>query len=99
MSLEATFAHLVEGRRLLPKKRLERQMLLLGTVCGLDAAGQYPESEINDHLKTWITRFGTDLSIDIDDATLRSYLVEEAILDRLESHPVITEESPPTVSR
>lgn len=97
MSFEATFAHLVEGRRLLPKKRLERQMLLLGTVCGLDVAGQYPESEINDHLKTWITRFGTDLSI--DDVTLRRYLVEEAIIDRLESHPVITEESPPTVSR
>jgi len=79
-SFEEKFAHLVEGRRLLPKKRLERQMLLLSTVCGLNAAVQYSESDINGHLKTWISRFGTDLSI--DHVTLRRYLVDEAILDR-----------------
>lgn len=79
-SFEAKFPHLVLGRYLVPKKRHERRMLLLSTVCDLDADRSYSEAEINGHLKSWIERFGMDLSV--DHVTLRRYLVDEAILDR-----------------
>ena len=79
-SFEAAFPHLVASRYRLPKARLELHMLLLGTTFELDAAGRYSEAEINQHLQSWIRRFGADLAV--DHAALRRYLVDEDVLSR-----------------
>ena len=76
----ATFPNLVHGRQLLPTKRVDLQMLLLSTVLDLSSATTYSESQINEELRRWISRFGTNLTI--DHVTLRRYLVDEAILQR-----------------
>ena len=76
----ATFPRLVQGRHLLPKKRVKLQMLLLSTVLNLDPDTIYSESQINEELRHWISRFGASLSI--DHVTLRRYLVDESILQR-----------------
>jgi hypothetical protein len=75
-----TFPQLVQGRHLLPKKRIELQMLLLSTVLNLSPDTIYSESQINDELRHWISRFGTSLTI--DHVTLRRYLIDESILQR-----------------
>ncbi len=55
-------------------------MLLLSTVLNLDPDAIYSESQINEELCRWISRFGTSLTI--DHVTLRRYLVDESILQR-----------------
>ncbi len=77
---ETRFPQLVSGRYLLPKHRRERQMLLLSSVCELATSASYSEREINEHLSSWIDRFGADLTVDF--VTLRRYLIDEAILER-----------------
>jgi hypothetical protein len=76
----ARFPHLVHGRHLLPTKQVELQMLLLSTVLNLGSGTTYSESQINEELRRWISRFGTNLTI--DHVTLRRYLVDETILQR-----------------
>lgn len=75
-----TFPHLIQGRHLLPKKRVELQMLLLSTILNLDPDTTYSEPQINKELRHWISRFGTNLTI--DHVTLRRHLVDESILLR-----------------
>ena len=76
----STFPRLIEGRYLLPKKRLELQMLLVSAVSGLERNTIYSEPEINASLHDWIERFGSDLTV--DHVTLRRYLVDESVLCR-----------------
>lgn len=76
----ATFPRLVHGRHLLPKKRTELHMLLLSSVLNFDLDTTYSESQINEELHHWISRFGASLSI--DHVTLRRYLIDESILQR-----------------
>lgn len=83
-----TFAHLVMGRYLLPKKHHELQMLLLSTTLNLNLQQSYFEKEINDELRSWISRFGQDLST--DHVTLRRYLVDESLLSRDPSGAIYT---------
>ena len=79
-SFEASFARLVDGSQTMPKKPIERRMLLISTITEMDSTKNYSEAEINKVLENWIERFGADLPI--DHVTLRRYLVDEAIVHR-----------------
>lgn len=77
------FPRLILGRTLLPKKRSELQMLLTSVVFTFDFGEKYTERQVNELIQEWISRFGTDLSV--DHVTLRRYLVDEGVLLRDES--------------
>lgn len=76
----STFPRLVEGRLLLPKKRSELQMLLVGVALTFEPGQIYSEPRVNDHIRQWVSRFGSDVSV--DHVTLRRYLIDEGILIR-----------------
>ena len=76
----STFPRLIEGRLLLPKKRSELQMLLISVTLTFEPGRIYSEPRVNEHIREWVSRFGSDLSV--DHVTLRRYLIDEGILIR-----------------
>jgi hypothetical protein len=74
------FAALVLAGRELPKKHLDRHVVLISSILKLEPGRQYPEKEINEELQIWIIHFGR--SFGLDHVTLRRYLVDEKYLVR-----------------
>ena len=74
------FASLVLGGRELPKKQLDRHILLISSILKLEPGRRYSENELNDELRTWTSRFGGPFGL--DHVTLRRYLVDEKYLAR-----------------
>jgi hypothetical protein len=64
----------------LPKKPLDRQIVLISTLLGLRHAQKYSEKEINAELQKWVLQFGQRYGV--DHVTLRRYLVDEKYLVR-----------------
>jgi hypothetical protein len=64
----------------LPKKPLDRQIVLISTILGLAPQQKYSESEINGELQKWVLSFGRRYSV--DHVTLRRYLIDERYLTR-----------------
>jgi hypothetical protein len=64
----------------LPKKPLDRQIILISTILDLDQSRQYTEREINAQLQKWVLSF--DQRYSIDHVTLRRYLIDEQYLVR-----------------
>ena len=74
------FVALTLAGRELPKKQLDRHILLISSILKLEPGRQYSEKEINEELQIWIIRFGR--SFGLDHVTLRRYLVDEKYLAR-----------------
>ena len=64
----------------LPKKPLDRQIVLISALLGLDRQHQYSEGELNGELQKWVIQFGRRYSL--DHVTLRRYLIDEKYLVR-----------------
>lgn len=64
----------------LPKKPLERQIVLISAILGLNPARVYSESEFNDELQKWVLLFGRRYNL--DHVTLRRYLIDERYIVR-----------------
>ena len=74
------FASLALGSRELPKKQLDRHILLISSILKLEPGRRYSENELNDELRTWTSRFGGPFGL--DHVTIRRYLVDEKYLAR-----------------
>ena len=74
------FAALVLAGRELPKKELDRHILLISSILKIQPGRQYSEKAINEELQVWIIHFGR--SFGLDHVTLRRYLVDEKYLVR-----------------
>jgi hypothetical protein len=74
------FAALVLAGRELPKKELDRHIVLISSILNLEPGRPYSEKELNEQLQVWIIRFGR--SFGLDHVTLRRYLVDEKYLAR-----------------
>lgn len=64
----------------LPKKPLDRQIVLISAILGLTLGQQYSEGGINAELQRWVLLFGHRYSL--DHVTLRRYLVDERYIVR-----------------
>ncbi len=64
----------------LPKKPLDRQIVLISALLGLDRQRKYSEGELNGELQKWVIQFGRRYSL--DHVTLRRYLIDEKYLVR-----------------
>jgi hypothetical protein len=64
----------------LPKKPLDRQIVLISAILGLERQRKYSEGEINGELQKWVLQFGKRYSL--DHVTLRRYLIDERYLTR-----------------
>jgi len=64
----------------LPNKQLDRHILFVSAVLGLDAEREYTEKQLNDELRKWSERFGANVCL--DHVTLRRFLVDEGYLTR-----------------
>ncbi len=64
----------------LPKKPLDRQIVLISAILGLEPARTYSESELNSELQKWVLLFGQRYGV--DHVTLRRYLIDERYLVR-----------------
>ena len=64
----------------LPKKPLDRQIILISAILGLERGRQYSESELNAELQKWVLQFGKRYSV--DHVTLRRYLIDEKFIVR-----------------
>ena len=74
------FAALILAGRELPKKELDRHMLLISSILKLEPGRQYSEKESNEALQVWVIHFGR--SFGLDHVTLRRYLVDDKYLSR-----------------
>ena len=74
------FVSLVLGGRELPKKPLDRHILLISSILKIEPGRQHSEKEINEQLQIWIIHFGR--SFGLDHVTLRRYLVDEKYIIR-----------------
>ena len=74
------FVTLIIGGRDFPKKHLDRHILFISAILGLEPQRQYSESELNAELKKWVARFGSHVKLDY--ATLRRFLVDERYVRR-----------------
>ena len=74
------FVALVLAGRELPKKQLDRHILLMSSILKLTPGRQYSEKEIKEELQVWVIRFGR--SFGLDHVTLRRYLVDDKYLAR-----------------
>ncbi|MBD3286393.1 DUF2087 domain-containing protein [candidate division WOR-3 bacterium] len=63
-----------------PRKRRDRHILLKSIVMTLSNGKDYNETEINDEIKSWLTRMHDPQGLDY--VALRRYLVDEGYLDR-----------------
>jgi hypothetical protein len=64
----------------LPKKPLDRHIVLISTILGLERSRKYSEKEINAELQKWVILFGQRYGV--DHVTLRRYLIDERYLVR-----------------
>ena len=74
------FASLYFSGQDLPKKPLDRQIVLISTILGLDRSRKYSESELNGELQKWVLQFGKRYNV--DHVTLRRYLIDERYIVR-----------------
>lgn len=74
------FTTLYFGGQDLPKKPLDRQIVLISAILGLERQRKYSENELNDELRKWTALFGQRYNL--DHVTLRRYLVDERYLAR-----------------
>ena len=74
------FASLYFGGQDLPKKPLDRQIVLISAILGLELARSYSESDLNGELQKWVILFGQRYSL--DHVTLRRYLIDERYIVR-----------------
>jgi len=74
------FVALILGGRELPKKQLDRHILLISAILRIEPGRQYSEKGINEELQLWTIRFGRNFGLDY--VTLRRYLVDEKYLVR-----------------
>jgi hypothetical protein len=74
------FAALYFSGQDLPKKPLDRDLVLLSTVLGLQPGRTYSEHELNGELQKWVIQFGRRYSV--DHVTLRRYLIDERFIVR-----------------
>lgn len=64
----------------IPRKELDRHVLLLSAALSLDPATEYSEPQLNDALKVWSGKYGDNVCF--DHVTLRRFLVDEHYLVR-----------------
>ena len=64
----------------LPRKPLDRQIVLISALLGLERQRRYSESELNGELQKWVLQFGQRYNV--DHVTLRRYLIDERYLVR-----------------
>ena len=69
------FVAMILGGQGFPKKDLDRHILFLSAILGLDPERRYTEQELNDELRKWTTRFG--IPVNLDHVSLRRFLVDE----------------------
>ncbi len=74
------FVALILAGRELPKKPLDRHILLISSILKLEPGRKYSEKEINEELQIWVIHFGR--SFGLDHVTLRRYLIDEKYLRR-----------------
>jgi hypothetical protein len=74
------FAALYFGGQDLPRKPLDRQIVLISAIVGLERQRKYSEGELNDELQKWTILFGRRYNLDY--VTLRRYLIDERYLVR-----------------
>ncbi len=74
------FVALILSGKELPKKQLDRHIVLISSILKLEPGRRYSEKEINEQLQIWVIRFGR--SFGLDHVTLRRYLVDEKYLVR-----------------
>lgn len=74
------FVSLILAGRELPKKQLDRHILLISSILKIEPRRQYSEKELNEQLQIWVIHFGR--SFGLDHVTLRRYLVDEKYLRR-----------------
>jgi hypothetical protein len=74
------FAALYFGGQDLPKKPLDRQIVLISATLGLERPRKYTESEFNGELQKWVIQFGKRYNV--DHVTLRRYLIDEKYIVR-----------------
>jgi hypothetical protein len=74
------FASLYFSGQDLPKKPLDRQIILISTILGLAPRQLYSEKEINAELQKWVLQFGQRYGV--DHVTMRRYLIDERYLVR-----------------
>ena len=74
------FVSLVLNGRDLPRKPLDRHILLISSILRLDPGRPYSETELNDELHRWTARFGANFAL--DHVTLRRFLIDEHYLKR-----------------
>src|SRR5512140_2419143 len=64
----------------LPKKPIDRHIVYVSAVIGLQANRKYTERELNEELQKWTLLFGHRYNL--DHVTLRRYLIDEHYLQR-----------------
>jgi hypothetical protein len=74
------FTSLYFGGQDLPKKPLDRQVVLISAILDLERQRKYSESELNAELQKWVLQFGRRYSV--DHVTLRRYLIDEKYIVR-----------------
>ena len=74
------FTSLYFGGQDLPKKPLDRQIVLISAILGLEHGRSYSENELNGELQKWVIQFGKRYGL--DHVTLRRYLIDERYLVR-----------------
>jgi hypothetical protein len=71
---------LVLAGRELPKKHLDRHIVLIGACLKVELDRLYSEQEINEALQLWAIHFGR--AFGLDHVTLRRYLIDDQYLVR-----------------
>ena len=74
------FPTLVMAGRELPKKHMDRHMILISACLKIEPDRLYPEQEINEALQLWAIHFGR--AFGLDHVTLRRYLIDDKYLVR-----------------
>jgi hypothetical protein len=64
----------------LPKKPIDRHIVYISAVIGLQPDRKYTERELNEELQKWTLLFGQRYNL--DHVTLRRYLIDERYLQR-----------------
>jgi hypothetical protein len=77
---ENRFVALILNSRDFPKKDMDRHILFISAILGLEPGRDYTESELNTELGKWAARFGGPFNL--DRVTLRRYLVDERYIQR-----------------
>ncbi|MGH2606888.1 MAG: DUF2087 domain-containing protein [Anaerolineales bacterium] len=71
---------LILGGRDLPKKPVDRHILIFSATLGLEPRRQYSEAALNEELRKWTSLFGGNFNL--DHVTLRRFLVDDGYIRR-----------------